>query len=132
MCLSVKIFASIGCFLALCLNACNRNATTKESITFNGYVYTGHISTSTSGAVITDSVLANATISCQGFPSTVKSSNDGSYLLTVETGRSFQAPNADIYKLQVFHTLGDSNATVYGKPGDTLRQDFVLYKLSEE
>lgn len=119
-----------GCII-IC-SACQRNSTTANTITFNGYVNAGHTDTTTNVLVI-DARLANAVVTCDGFPGSATTASDGSYSLNVQSVRLFQGQNADTFTLHANSSGRDEKITASGKPGDTIKvRDFVLYKHTEE
>jgi hypothetical protein len=109
-------------------SACQRNATTEQSVSFNGIVYNGHQDPTTS-LIINDGLCANAVVSCNNYPSSTKTNASGAYNLTVSAVRTFSAPNADSYSVQASANGKDETVTVYGKPGDSIHvRDIILYQ----
>ena len=109
-------------------SGCNRNSTFKDTVTFEGDVYSG-VMNSTTSVVVVGSAMQGAVITCTNYPGSVKTASDGSYTLKVQAARTFGGINADTYTLQASCNGNDETITAYGKPGDTIHvRDFVLYQ----
>jgi hypothetical protein len=126
------ILSFVFCLLALAGTGCGRNATVKDSITFQGSVLHAHTD-QTTDALVNDGPADGALVSCDGFPETVRTDSAGSYNLTVRGVRRFTGLNADTFVLRSSNGVTDETITVAGKPGDTVRvRDFVLHQHAEE
>jgi hypothetical protein len=128
----------IGFITALILLAliiftgCDRNATFKDTISFSGKTYVGH-KDETTGKIVNDGPATDATISCESFPESTKTSSTGSYTLTITAVRSFAALNSDSYTIRAVSKGTDEKTITSGKPGDTITvRDLILYQHTEE
>jgi len=118
-------------FSFLCLG-CQRNSTFKESITFKGFVYTGH--KDQAGNIIADTPLGNAKVVCTNTAEETKTIQDGSYVLNVNAVRWFKGSDSETYVITALSQDGFNEKTsVSGKPGDTVTvKSFVLYHHTED
>lgn len=128
---SQKLFLLL---LVLCfiLIGCQKNATFKDSITFQGYVHYGILNSSS--IIVSLGPQADATVICEGHSEYTKTTSDGSYSLTIGSVRNFGGSNFDNYTLKAFSPNGgEEKATVSGKPGDTIKvKTIILYKYHTE
>ena len=120
--------AAIIIITAAFFSACQKNATFNEQVSINGNVSYGAVDPAT-GLVKVTGAANNATVSCTGFSETAKTGSDGNYTLSINTTRSFSAPNADAFSLNASWQGNSKTVTVYAKPGDTVKAgDIVISK----
>jgi len=122
----------VAIVFAVGLCACQRNATTEQTVSFTGTVYNGHLDPTTS-LIINDGACTNAVVTCTNYPASTKASALGVYTLSVSAVRTFGAPNADSYSVQASANGRDETVTAYGKPGETIAvRDIILYQHTTE
>lgn len=135
--LQILLFSILYSLFAV-FTGCERNSTSEDAITFQGYVNYGHLGRDADGnaILIIDGALSNAIVTCETFPDTAKTATDGSYSLSVKTVRRFRGFDSETYTLRAIAPQisgRDEKITAIGKPGDTITvRSFVLYKHTEE